>query len=72
MGGRGDGANRRERRFLDSTECLITGLRIDVPNEPVAVTGGTVTIEDTTVVGPDGEREIAEGVLEDETLSVGV
>jgi len=65
------GEDRRGLRFLDSTDCLITGSRIDVPNDPVTVETGTVAIEDTTVVTPDGERQIADRVLEDGTLALG-
>jgi hypothetical protein len=65
----GTGAGRRGLRFVDSTDCLITGSRIDVSAEPVAVTDGTVTLEDTTIVAPDGERVIEDRVIEDETLS---
>jgi hypothetical protein len=62
------GRNRQGLYFLDSTDCRIVNSRIDVGTAPVTVENGTVTIENTTIVTADGERQVESVVLEDGTI----
>lgn len=57
-------------RFLDSADCRVVDSRIEVAERPFVVENGSVTVENTTVVTPNGETRIDEQVLEDEALSV--
>jgi hypothetical protein len=62
------GSDRRGLQFRDSEDCRIVDSRLTVANAPVAVDNGTVTIENSTLVTPSGERHIDSRTLADETL----
>ncbi|WP_197428649.1 right-handed parallel beta-helix repeat-containing protein [Halapricum sp. CBA1109] len=62
------GSDRRGLHFRDSEDCRIVDSRLTVANAPVAVDNGTVTIENSTLVTPTGERHIDSRTLTDETL----
>ena len=62
------GGGRKGLHFFDSEECRIVDSRIDVTTAPVAVDNGSVTIENSTLVTENGERQITQRTLKNETL----
>lgn len=62
------GNNRSGLSFTDSHDCRIVNSYIDVGIRPVELSNASVRIEDSTLVTPDGEREITDEKFEDEIV----
>lgn len=65
----GTGAERDGIYFRNSENCRITDSRIDVTGNPLILRGSDVTIENTTLVTPDGIEEIDEMDASDEDFT---
>lgn len=64
------GSDRDGLRFRNAHDCRIVDSTIEVGGDPVILSNASVTVENTTLVTPDGERTISEESFEDERLSV--
>lgn len=56
----GTGAERDGIYFRNSENCRVADSRIDVTGNPLVLRGSDVTIENTTLITPDGTEEIGE------------
>lgn len=65
----GSGAERDGIYFRDSANCRIVDSRIDVTGNALILRGSNVTIENTTLVTPDGTEEIDEMDATDEDFT---